>query len=88
MDNNYFVLRISEENSLKIYFYNHNSFKYLTLNYPICFNLLLNQDDQVIHLLSIYEPVNKCSTLHKLYLGKEIFKAQLAIHFNQYYIQD
>lgn len=88
MDNNYFVLRISGKNSLKIYFYNHNSLKYLTLNYPICFNFLLNQDDQIINLLCICEPINKCSTLHKLYLGKEIFKAQLAIKLDQYYIQD
>lgn len=88
MDDNYFVLRISVNNQLRIYFYNITSYKYLNLKYPICFNLSLNQDHQATYLLSICRLVHECSTSHKFYLGKEIFKAQLAIKLKHIYIQD
>ena len=88
MDNNYFVLRISVKNQLQIYFYNIKSCYYLNLHYPICFDLSLNQYNQIIYLLSICKLVHECSTSHKFYLGKEIFKAQLAIKLKHNYIQD
>ncbi len=88
MDNNYFLLRISVYNKLEVYFYNLKLYKYCSLIYPICFNLSLIQYDQVVWLLSLCKPLDECSTSHKLYLGKEIFKAQLAIHLQHCYIQD
>nr|YP_009395553.1 hypothetical protein [Vertebrata isogona]ARW64660.1 hypothetical protein [Vertebrata isogona] len=34
-----------------------------------------------------YIKVTYCSTEHKIYLGKEIFKAQISFSLNQQYIQ-
>ncbi len=88
MDNNYFVLRVSKENHIEIYFYNFNSFACLDTIYPICFITPLVEYKKIIHILSICKIINNCSTAHKFYLGKEIFKAQLAFKLNQDYIQD
>ena len=88
MDNNYFVLRISRQNYLEIYFYNFTYFIYPDLTYPVCFTIPLIKYQTIICLLSICKLVNDCSTTHKFYLGKEIFKAQIAFKLNQDYIQD
>jgi len=88
VDNNYFILRASVKNQLQIYFYNIKSCNYWNLNYPICFNMSLNKYHQAIYLLSVCKLVHECSTSHKFYLGKEIFKAQLAIKLKHVYIQD
>nr|YP_009399273.1 hypothetical protein [Kapraunia schneideri]ARW68879.1 hypothetical protein [Kapraunia schneideri] len=90
MDNTYFSLRIVRDHNIEIYLYCHNYQNSLFIHkyYPICF--IFNTDDfnKIVSLLSICLYFIYCSSNHKLYLGKEIYKALITIKINQPYIQD
>nr|QVQ56712.1 hypothetical protein [Erythrocystis saccata] len=86
MDNNFFILRVFNQNIIEIYIYN-NSLQ-INKHYPICFVFYSCDFQQISSILSICNHIINCSTTHKFYLGKEIFKAQISMKLNQYYIQD
>lgn len=88
MDNNFFTVRVLRQTIIEIYFYNKNNFLKVNKCYPICFVFYLGNFSQITYLLSLCDEISYCSTIHKLYLGKEIFKAQISIQLNQYYVQD
>ena len=84
MDNCYCLIRlINQKNITLYYFINMNKHKG---NYPIC---LTGYRSEVIHkLISLHNDFNCLSINHCLYLGKELYKAELALIFHQEYIQN
>nr|YP_009394305.1 hypothetical protein [Leptosiphonia brodiei]ARW62867.1 hypothetical protein [Leptosiphonia brodiei] len=88
MDNNFFIVRVFQQTIIEIYFYNNNNLLKVDQCYPICFVFYLGDFSQITYLLSLCDEIFHCSTIHKFYLGKEIFKAQISIQLNQCYIQD
>ena len=88
MDNTYFSLRIIRNHNIEIYCYNYRNSVFICKYYPICFILNTCDFNKTVSLLSICLYFINCSSNHKLYLGKEIYKALIAIQINQSYIQD
>nr|YP_009393891.1 hypothetical protein [Polysiphonia sertularioides]ARW62453.1 hypothetical protein [Polysiphonia sertularioides] len=88
MDNNYFILHVAKTKSIEIHYFSHTNSVSSSLYYPICFLISPIYISKINSLLSILSKLSQCSTSHKLYLGKEIYKAQIAINLNQLYIQD
>lgn len=87
MDNSYFIIRIVNKRVIEIHYCEYKD--YLKKNsYPVCFYIYLHDFDIIISLLMKYIKVTNCSTEHKVYLGKEIFKAQISCNLHQQYIQD
>nr|YP_009398420.1 hypothetical protein [Lophocladia kuetzingii]ARW67606.1 hypothetical protein [Lophocladia kuetzingii] len=84
MDNSYVLIRIHDIKIIELYYFHYSKFS----QYPICFTVAINQLDYMFYLLSLYETFNFVSTKHKLYIGKELFKAIISNSFNQLYIQD
>nr|YP_009394927.1 hypothetical protein [Polysiphonia stricta]ARW63489.1 hypothetical protein [Polysiphonia stricta] len=87
MNDKYILVRLSNQNSIQLY-YIDNSYKNITYSYPVCFSVNLENIDSIFTLLSLFSGINMFSTKHKLYLGQEIFKVQVANGFKQGYIQD
>lgn len=55
-------------------------------HYPIC--LIVHSARIMYVLIDIHDAFDKLSTSHLLYLGQEIYKAELSLALGQQYIQD
>nr|YP_009395349.1 hypothetical protein [Polysiphonia infestans]ARW64329.1 hypothetical protein [Polysiphonia infestans] len=88
MDNSYFVIRISKQTKIEIYFYNYKTNFKSNNYYPICFIANSCDFQEIINLLNSYAKFTNCSAIHNMYLGREVFKAQVSIQLNQIYIQN
>nr|YP_009394514.1 hypothetical protein [Vertebrata thuyoides]ARW63076.1 hypothetical protein [Vertebrata thuyoides] len=86
MDNSYFIISIVNKKNIQIYYYEHKYF-IKTNYYPVCFFVPFYNFEKIILLIIKYNKIRYCSTEHKIYLGKEIFKAQISFNLNQRYIQ-
>nr|ARW60571.1 hypothetical protein [Polysiphonia sp.] len=87
MDRNYLMISVFNQETIEAYYlYNCDSSKNL-YNYPVCFVVCFTKTNQMFKLLSNFSSIDNFSTEHKMYLGKEIFKAQIAIYLKQIYIQ-
>nr|YP_009398219.1 hypothetical protein [Thaumatella adunca]ARW67405.1 hypothetical protein [Thaumatella adunca] len=88
MDNNYSLIRILNQEMIELCCFNNNYSCNCIYHYPICFTVHFSSVYRMFVLLSIFSGTDLLSTQHKLYLGKEIFKAHLSIKLEQNYIQE
>jgi len=90
MDNFYCLIKIIN-NTEKIEIYCFRHFIKISDNktfnsYPLCFTAY--DFNSIFLLLSLHYLLNLLSLPHILYLGKELFKAELALFSEQIYIQE
>jgi len=91
MDLFYCLIRVVFHKKIAIYFVvrkdQFNSSNQCCINlYPTCFTAY--SANSLIKLLSLHECFSISSIEHLLYLGKELYKAEIALIFNQIYIQE
>nr|YP_009392226.1 hypothetical protein [Osmundaria fimbriata]ARW60788.1 hypothetical protein [Osmundaria fimbriata] len=86
MYNSYVVIRIFEDRVIELHYFKKNSL--LNIQYPICFVVDVEKINILFDILSVYNDLNVLSTKHKLYLGKEIFRAYISIKLSQQYVQE
>nr|YP_009396369.1 hypothetical protein [Polysiphonia scopulorum]ARW65555.1 hypothetical protein [Polysiphonia scopulorum] len=87
MNSSYILIKVSNNEKIEVYYFNNGNRFSSIYNYPVCFFTYFKNIDQLFVVLSLFNGVNVLSTQHKLYLGKEIHKAQLSILMQQIYIQ-
>nr|WCH58140.1 hypothetical protein [Cystoclonium purpureum f. stellatum] len=83
MDNSYCLIRLNVNINISLYFF------YVDNNvsqYPICITAC--QSDILYYLMSLHNSFRNLSINHYLYLGKELYKAELSLILKQKYIQD
>nr|YP_009395959.1 hypothetical protein [Dasya naccarioides]ARW65145.1 hypothetical protein [Dasya naccarioides] len=85
MDNGYFLIRVIKNFSIELYYFSSVKNNYI-YKYPICF--CANDIYLIIDLISLHDLINTISFTHLIYLGKELYKAELSIFYNQIYIQE
>jgi len=88
MDNYYCLIKIVQNKQrIEVYFVNSDcSLKKFLYNYPMCFTA--NSLNNIILLLDSHDFINTLSLQHTLYIGKELYKAELALFSSQLYIQE
>nr|AOM64551.1 hypothetical protein Riqu_072 [Riquetophycus sp.] len=83
MDNYYCLIRTKSLN-INLYFF---SCRFDSTNqYPIC--LTSNSSNKIYELMKYHNKFLNLSLTHLLYLGRELYKAELAIQIGQLYIQN
>nr|YP_009391820.1 hypothetical protein [Acrosorium ciliolatum]ARW59964.1 hypothetical protein [Acrosorium ciliolatum] len=86
IDNLYCLIKVLEGQKIELYCINNevniNISKY---NYPLCFTAF--KSNFIIELFCLYDNLNFLSTYHALYLGQELYKAEVSYAINQIYIQ-
>lgn len=87
IDNNYFTIKIVEQHYLEVRYFYYDLYEYKLQNYPVCFIIKFSNLDKIYSLLSVFIFTRLCSTQHKMYLGKELYKAKICILLNQPYVQ-
>nr|YP_009295358.1 hypothetical protein BI108_pgp037 [Dasya binghamiae]AOH77370.1 hypothetical protein [Dasya binghamiae] len=89
MDKFYCLIRVIKKKRIELYCFRRlnniddNSFIY---TYPICFTA--NSFKTITYLFNLHNIINMLSINHILYLGKELFKAELSLFSHQIYIQE
>ncbi len=87
IDNNYFLIRTLKQNIVEVRcLYASNNIKGF-YKYPLCFIVNYDKLSHISILLSLFLHLHLCSTEHKMYLGKEIYKIKISIVLNQIYVQ-
>nr|YP_009392649.1 hypothetical protein [Bostrychia tenella]ARW61211.1 hypothetical protein [Bostrychia tenella] len=87
MDTSYVLIRVYNQETIEVYYFKCNTYCNRTLyKYPICFTA--NNIHCMFILISLHNEFIFLSTQHKLYLGKELYKAEISIQLNQQYIQE
>ena len=82
MNDNYCLIRLTEDLNISLYFfYVKNRF----MIYPVC--ITSNKSEMIYSLMSLHNYFSYLSIGHVAYLGKELYKAELALIFDQEYIQ-
>lgn len=87
IDDVYCIIKISKSKIIELYIieyllHNHNCHD----SYPLCF--MSDNSSLIIQLLNLYDDIALLSIQHALYLGQEVYKADIALITNQIYIQD
>lgn len=86
MDTAYILIRVCSKKTIELHYFKCSVYYNDTINrYPICFT-----SDSIylmFFLVSLHKEFSFLSTQHKLYLGKELYKAEISIQLNQQYIQ-
>ena len=82
MDNSYCLIYIIIRKYIVLCLLQNNSRNI----YPVYF--ISNSSKKIFQLISIYNGFLGLSLNHYLYLGKELYKAELALVLGQYYTQD
>jgi len=86
MDNFYFLIRVISDEMIALYYFHHSK-NLQKIEMPICFTS--KNAISMYQLLSYHVNFSrKISLSHALYLGQEIYKAELARVVGQVYIQD
>lgn len=89
MDTSYVLVNICNKKTIELRYFNFKFNIYyncIIYRYPICFTAY--NAHIMFSLMSLYKDLNFLSTQHKLYLGKELYKAEISIKLNQIYIQE
>lgn len=88
MDNSYALIRICNKKTIQVYYFLYSLYYNPTIcKYPICFTA--NNSYLMFMLLSVHKTFCSLTTTnHKLYLGKELYKAEISIQLNQEYVQE
>lgn len=84
--NQYIELRIYSPNDLSANKKTSSTRLIYKYSYPLCFTA--SNSKILFILLSYYNRLNVLSYSHLLYLGKEIYKAEVALQLGQVYIQE
>nr|YP_010851585.1 hypothetical protein QQP89_pgp135 [Echinothamnion hystrix]WGH14632.1 hypothetical protein [Echinothamnion hystrix] len=87
IDNSYFIIRILNQKKVEIYCFNKNDNNEYLYTYPVCFVTHFIDINRMFILLSMFIHIQQLCTYHKLYLGKEILRANICINLEQLYIQ-
>nr|WGH13838.1 hypothetical protein [Lophurella pseudocorticata] len=87
IDNSYVIIRVLNKEKVEIYFFNQSDNNKNIYTYPVCFVTYFIDINRMFTLLSMFINIQKLCTSHKLYLGKEILKANICINLKQLYIQ-
>nr|YP_010850991.1 hypothetical protein QQP86_pgp135 [Aphanocladia stichidiosa]WGH14037.1 hypothetical protein [Aphanocladia stichidiosa] len=87
IDNSYVMIRILNQEKVEIYCFNQINNNKTIYTYPICFVTYCVDIDRLFILLSMSIIIQHLCTSHKLYLGKEILKANICTSLKQLYIQ-
>nr|QVY58233.1 hypothetical protein [Eucheuma denticulatum] len=82
MDKYYCLIQVKTNYGVSMYFFCLN--KNMS-QYPICISATSSQI--LYDLISLHYYLHHLSVVHYLYLGKELYKAELALYFQQEYIQ-
>lgn len=82
MDDYYCVINLICDQNIVLYIFE----KQKTTLYPIC--LISFNSNKIFHLISIHNSFINFSLVHYLYLGKELYKAEISLKFGQQYIQN
>ena len=86
MDYLYSLIKIKNKTGkIEVYFINMNNNQKSNI-YPLCFTAY--NVNSIFLLLSLHDILLSLSVLHTLYLGKELFKAEISLIIGQQYIQD
>nr|YP_009395138.1 hypothetical protein [Bryothamnion seaforthii]ARW63906.1 hypothetical protein [Bryothamnion seaforthii] len=88
MDNSYSLIRIYKDKVIEFRCYCFCESIKSKYSYPICFTTRFNNLESIFYTLSLCTFFNLLSTKHKLYVGKELCKAEISIKLNQKYIQN
>nr|YP_009295713.1 conserved hypothetical plastid protein [Mastocarpus papillatus]AOL58197.1 conserved hypothetical plastid protein [Mastocarpus papillatus] len=83
MDNCYCLIRLVFRKHISLYCFQQKS---QTFNYPICFTAY--NTDILFKLIFVYVVAKNISLSHCLYLGRELYKAELCLILGQEYIQN
>lgn len=81
MDSYYCLIKLKSSSAIVMYlFHNHN-----LLKYPLC---IISDSSNVMHqLINSHDIFMQLSVSHILYLGQELYKAEVSLQFKQHYIQ-
>nr|YP_009774119.1 conserved hypothetical plastid protein [Caulacanthus okamurae]QIZ74736.1 conserved hypothetical plastid protein [Caulacanthus okamurae] len=83
MDYNYCLIYSNFNNNISLFFFpTRNNFRI----YPIC--ITAKQAKNIYSLIILHSNFDNLSVSHCLYLGQELYKAELALFFKQSYVQD
>nr|YP_010986024.1 hypothetical protein NDC12_pgp194 [Polyopes affinis]WOL36942.1 hypothetical protein [Polyopes affinis] len=86
MDDYYCSIRLYENKSITLFLFHNNIISYKVNTYPICFTA---SSISLIHmLLSKHHYFKSFSVNHILYIGQELYKAELSLMFDQVYVQN
>nr|YP_010985820.1 hypothetical protein RMF00_pgp199 [Grateloupia asiatica]WOL36738.1 hypothetical protein [Grateloupia asiatica] len=89
MDNFYCLIRLQKNKVILLFLFESIQSGVENYNkkvYPICFTAV--SADLMYILLSKHNLLKKFSINHILYIGQELYKAELSILFNQLYVQN
>lgn len=91
MDSFYCIVRIILNKKLSLFCFNYSSSVWMgqkikRMYYPICFSA--KSSTTIIKLFSLHSCYKIMSMNHALYLGKELYKAELSLILHQVYIQN
>nr|YP_008144696.1 hypothetical protein [Grateloupia taiwanensis]AGO19819.1 hypothetical protein [Grateloupia taiwanensis] len=89
MDDFYCLIRLQKNRTISLCLFEsiQNNIKNYNKNvYPICFTAV--SADSMYILLSKHDLVKKLSMNHVLYIGQELYKAELSVIFDQSYVQN
>nr|YP_010851386.1 hypothetical protein QQP88_pgp136 [Echinothamnion hookeri]WGH14433.1 hypothetical protein [Echinothamnion hookeri] len=86
-DNSYLIIRILNQKKVEIYCFNQTNSTENIYTYPVCFVTHFIDINRMFILLSMFINIQELCTYHKLYLGKEILRANICINLEQLYIQ-
>nr|YP_010850397.1 hypothetical protein QQP83_pgp135 [Lophurella caespitosa]WGH13246.1 hypothetical protein [Lophurella caespitosa] len=87
LDNSHVKIRILNQEKVEVYCFNQNDNKENIYTYPVCFVIYFIDINRMFILLSMFVNVQQLCTSHKLYLGKEILRANICVNLEQLYIQ-
>nr|YP_009399679.1 hypothetical protein [Digenea simplex]ARW69498.1 hypothetical protein [Digenea simplex] len=88
MNDNYCLIRTYTSKIIEFRYYFINNFMNNEYRYPICFTISFINLNQLFYILSLCSVFDNLSTRHKLYIGKELFKASISVNLKQHYIQE
>ena len=91
MDSFYCLVRIILNKKLSLYCFNYKvpqniNKKQIMISYPICFTAQSSYN--IIKLLSLHSCIQLISASHLSYIAIELYKAELSLLLEQFYIQN
>ena len=86
-NSDYFILSLMNNNMIKLSYFKRT--RNPQLNYKTQVDFLGWDSQQISYLLYFYFLIcNRTTTSHALYLGRELYKAEICMIMQQHYIQD
>lgn len=83
MDDSYCTIQLIDNVDISLYFFLLRSH---TSNHPIC--ITSAKAETIYYLISLHKSFSGLSLSHYLYLGRELYKAELCLILEQNYVQN